>query len=341
MTHVYSKLRLLFVLCAALHITACASIAGDDTNRFSRIESVPNGAECEVINSINTKRNITTPAEIFLQPKYDPINVTCTKNGHKRTTEIIDTELVDAVYGNIMFGGLIGVAIDHESGQNREYPPLIKVFLEPEKFASKEERNAFYNARNEWRRISLDNLAQVQTDLQKKSKDNAHTRSKNKGQLPAKKIAIGAWGELNGHKIEPPVPVYSGRIAGLMDNILSLTTSGDVVLLNWREAKDVNYESTSNPTSRSICARTKADLIYIGVLEVTAEGGNAALYPDTTYYTYDCSKNTKRFRTYTLDLNLQDGPDFKYEYKLNETFRQYLVGEGLVVSESIKPGKGS
>ncbi len=323
--------KLLTLIIASSLLSGCASISGDDTNKVSRIESDPTGAKCLIINSINIKRDITTPADVFLQPKYDPINISCEKEGFKRSSDVVDTTLVDAVYGNILFGGLIGVAIDHSSGQNRKYPSLIKIFLEPETFASNDERRAFEDKKNAWRTAILDDPEQPNSQLQattfpKKTSPSA----KNNTDLSKKKIAIAAWGQIDETRFSVKGPRYSNKIANLMQNSLRSSTSGGIEILNWRDAKDINYENDSYPVSRSLCSRTNADIIYATVLEVSSEGGTTGHYPDSTYFRYSCKDNKMNFKSYTLDLDRQDSKFFLYEKRLQETFRDFLVSNGVI-----------
>jgi hypothetical protein len=56
------------------------------------------------------------------------------------------SEFQAMTFGNILFGGLIGVVVDAASGATHEYPPLVTITLVPELFASIAERDAFYEA---------------------------------------------------------------------------------------------------------------------------------------------------------------------------------------------------
>lgn len=329
MSHIYLTQKFVTLITISTLFTGCASISGDDTSRLSKIESDPDGAKCQVINSVNVKRDITTPADLFLQPKYDPINISCEKEGYKRSSDVIDTTLVDAVYGNILFGGLIGVAIDHSSGQNRKYPPLIKVFLEPEVFANDEERRAFEDKRNAWRTAALDGLDQVHSTSKISSTAGKPKPSTNSAELSKTNIAIAAWGQVDEARFSVKGPRYSNKIANLMHDSLRQATSGNIDILNWRDAKDINFESDSHPVSRSLCSRTNADVIYASVLEVTSEGGTAGHYPDATYYVYNCKSNHMEFKSYTLDLDRQDKKSFLYQRGLQDTFSEFLASKSV------------
>jgi len=322
------KIKILTLLIFSMLFTGCASISGDDTNRLSKIDSDPSGAACQIINSINIKRDITTPADVFLQPKYDPINISCEKKGFKRSSDVIDTTLVDAVYGNILLGGLIGVAIDHSSGQNRRYPSIIKVFLEPESFANNEERRTFENKRNAWRTAILDHQDDPNSSIQPTTRIPKRPKTLNTS-ISNKNIAIAAWGTVDESRFTVKIPQYAKKISRLMEDSLQQETSGNIEILNWRDAKDINFDGDSNQVSRSLCSRTNVDIIYAITLEVDSTGGTAGHYPDATYYRFNCSDSYMNFKTYTLDLDRQDKPSFLYEQRLHETFQHFLAANGM------------
>ena len=48
-------------------------------------------------------------------------------------------------FGNIIFGGIIGVAVDAATGAMNEYPPMITITLVPEEFPTVLERDAFFD----------------------------------------------------------------------------------------------------------------------------------------------------------------------------------------------------
>lgn len=149
------------------------------------------------------------------------------------------------------------------------------------------------------------------------------------GKAPAtttqRKIAAGSWGFLSGHNDRLPQEVYSRMITRLMHDNLRDTGHTEVKPIAWAEARAIEYESNDYPHSKAICASTGADLLYVNVLENTVGGGNAVWFPESTYYLFDCARGEKQYKTYTLDLHIEDGADFKYEYTLNKTFRDFIA----------------
>ena len=61
--------------------------------------------------------------------------------------------------GNILIGGVIGLAVDAASGAMSRYPEMVTVALPPERFASEAERDAFFASRSaEVRRVYAERI---------------------------------------------------------------------------------------------------------------------------------------------------------------------------------------
>ena len=71
--------------------------------------------------------------------------------------------------GNIIFGGLVGVAIDAGSGAMHLYPETVVVVLPPEKFPSESERDSFFQRQKT--RVSDNAAAQITKVTQQCGKD--------------------------------------------------------------------------------------------------------------------------------------------------------------------------
>ena len=54
------------------------------------------------------------------------------------------SEFQTMTFGNILFGGLIGVAVDAASGAMHEYPAQVTITLIPEQFDTAAARDAFF-----------------------------------------------------------------------------------------------------------------------------------------------------------------------------------------------------
>lgn len=126
-------------------VSGCASMVSK-TDSTTYIETVPEKACC-VLHGQDFKRVVNTPDSIALPANAAPITVSCTADGYRPTTATLDTKADGWIFGNILFGGLIGLAVDAGRGAGFKYPPKFTVVLEPEEFKSLVERDAWYDAR--------------------------------------------------------------------------------------------------------------------------------------------------------------------------------------------------
>src|SRR3546814_17704285 len=77
-----------------------------------------------------------TPGTVQIEKSKDTITVRCKKEGFFETAETLDSEVQGMTFGNILFGGIIGVAVDASSGAMNQYPSSVTIALVPESFTS-------------------------------------------------------------------------------------------------------------------------------------------------------------------------------------------------------------
>ena len=137
-------LALAVVTVAAL--SGCATITKSSSQTVT-IDTRPPGAVC-VLTRGGKKFAIVnpTPGAISVEKSSDAISISCTRDGYLETAGTLESSFQAMTFGNIIFGGLIGVAVDAASGAMHEYQPLITITLTPQEFASDAERDAFFAA---------------------------------------------------------------------------------------------------------------------------------------------------------------------------------------------------
>jgi len=127
--------------------TACATITkgGDQT---VTITSDPPGATCTLSREGAVIAAVSqTPGSVQLDKDKDTITVSCKKEGYFEAIQPLEAVLQGMTFGNILFGGLIGVAVDGMSGAMHQYPTLVRILLTPESFDSAEARDKFFTRR--------------------------------------------------------------------------------------------------------------------------------------------------------------------------------------------------
>ncbi len=127
MTLILRTLALFLITSAAV---GCASITRGTTDTLI-VESVPIGASVNLSNGLNGK----TPAT-FVLPRARDIVVTVSLDGYETVTVSvvgqIDSTGSAAMAGNVVFGGLIGAAVDASTGAIKSLKPNpVSVTLTP------------------------------------------------------------------------------------------------------------------------------------------------------------------------------------------------------------------
>ena len=141
------NLRTLRSLAAAFSLIllgACASIV-EGTTQTVTVNTDPAGATCKLNRGTTVVAVVNpTPGSVAIDKSKDDVSVICEKDGHQSSATAFGSEFQGMTFGNIIFGGLIGVAIDAGSGAMHKYPSEVTVVLPPNKFATAAERDAFF-----------------------------------------------------------------------------------------------------------------------------------------------------------------------------------------------------
>lgn len=125
------KKYLPFILLSVAQISGCASIIGSKNQPVSIntvCDAVPvTGASCTMING-NGTWYVQTPGSVTIQKAYSDLAIDC-KLGQSKGSNVFESSSNGAVWGNILFGGLIGLAVDANSGAGFDYPSTMLVSL--------------------------------------------------------------------------------------------------------------------------------------------------------------------------------------------------------------------
>jgi hypothetical protein len=111
-------------------LSGCASIVSG-TNQVLSVQArkgndAVTGAACTLTNNKGTWF-ITTPGTVTIHRAYNDLNITCKKEGIDPGVAAIKSTTKGMAFGNLLFGGLIGVAVDTGSGAAYDYPSLITI----------------------------------------------------------------------------------------------------------------------------------------------------------------------------------------------------------------------
>jgi hypothetical protein len=126
------RVAALIAIAASSVLTGCASIV-NGTNQVLSVEArnktqpVP-GASCKLENGKGVYY-VTTPGTVTVHRAYDDMKVKCEKDNSEPGLATVKSSTKPMAFGNIIFGGVIGAAVDAGSGAAYDYPPLISVIM--------------------------------------------------------------------------------------------------------------------------------------------------------------------------------------------------------------------
>jgi hypothetical protein len=120
------------IIAASSVLTGCASIV-NGSNQVVSVEALNKGkpvtgATCKLENPKGTFY-VTTPGTVTVHRAYDDMNVKCEKEGMDPGLASAKSSTKGMAFGNILFGGFIGAAVDAGSGAAYDYPTLIRVIM--------------------------------------------------------------------------------------------------------------------------------------------------------------------------------------------------------------------
>jgi len=121
-----NAIYLLTILCVT---SGCASITGT-RNQPVTITTTSEGkyltgASC-ILSNDKGSWYVTTPGSVTIRKAYGDLGINCKKDDYVGAA-CFQSESEAATWGNIVLGGLIGYAVDAESGAGFSYPSIMNV----------------------------------------------------------------------------------------------------------------------------------------------------------------------------------------------------------------------
>ncbi len=136
-------------LVLSLVLGACSTIVegGDQT---VTVMTEPPDAVCTLTRGSTTVGVVNpTPGSVTLEKGKDDISIICEKNGYFNGASALPSDFEAMTFGNVILGGIIGVAVDAASGAMHEYPASVTIVLAPKSFPSASDRDAFFDRQRE------------------------------------------------------------------------------------------------------------------------------------------------------------------------------------------------
>lgn len=125
--------------------SGCATITKGTTQTVT-VSTDPTGAVCTLTRDSKPLAIINpTPGSMPIEKGMGAIAIICKRQGYQDSAGTMTSEFQAMTFGNILFGGLIGVAVDAASGAMHEYPAMVTITMIPEEFATTADRDAFFD----------------------------------------------------------------------------------------------------------------------------------------------------------------------------------------------------
>lgn len=125
-------LKLAVLGLAGVSPSACASITKGATQDVI-VNSSPQGADC-VLNREGAQigRVNPTPGSVKIDKSSKDITIDCELPGYVQAKHVAASEAEAMTVGNVLFGGVVGLAIDAGSGAMNKYPSNVTVVMQRE-----------------------------------------------------------------------------------------------------------------------------------------------------------------------------------------------------------------
>ncbi|CAB3808161.1 hypothetical protein [Paraburkholderia caffeinilytica] len=113
-------------------LSGCASIVSG-TNQIVSVQTMKDGdqlagASCKLENSKGIWF-VKTPGSVAVHRAYGDLSVKCEKDGVDPGLATVKSHTKGMAFGNLLFGGAIGVGVDVGSGAAYDYPTLITLSM--------------------------------------------------------------------------------------------------------------------------------------------------------------------------------------------------------------------
>lgn len=137
------------VLMASTLLGGCATLTTSASQTVT-LTTEPPGAACtfkregEVIGIVNP-----TPGSLSVKKSHADIDVNCVKEGFLDAVGRVGSKFQAMTFGNILFGGIIGIVVDAASGATAEYEANVAIRMTPAEFPSIEARDKFFDVQRE------------------------------------------------------------------------------------------------------------------------------------------------------------------------------------------------
>lgn len=116
-------------LCLGL-LVGCSTLTTGTTQTVSLITPGAEGASCELSSPEVGIINVVTPAQVVLSKSQHSVRVSCRKECFTDGQGLINSSFEEMTAGNLLIGGVVGVAVDASSGAMNKYDEHVQIAMQ-------------------------------------------------------------------------------------------------------------------------------------------------------------------------------------------------------------------
>jgi hypothetical protein len=121
--------RYLLAMACIAGLPGCATLVTDDHQSIV-VTSDPVGATCQVHQGATYVGTVNkTPGTIYVGKSRHDLAVDCVRPGYFPGAAVLQPNFQDWTFGNILYGGTLGLLVDTSSGAINEYPHWGSVMM--------------------------------------------------------------------------------------------------------------------------------------------------------------------------------------------------------------------
>lgn len=125
------KLCVLLAAAVAGTVTGCASITKGTTQTITLDTPGAPGSNCTLASEGIGSKTLITPGSVVLDKSQHAIAVTCKKECYQDGVGVISSSTETMTAGNLIAGGVVGLAVDAASGAMNKYNEVNQIAMVP------------------------------------------------------------------------------------------------------------------------------------------------------------------------------------------------------------------
>jgi hypothetical protein len=122
-------MKKIILITSCIALSACSTITKGSTQTVAISTPGVENALCTLESPAIGQMTVKTPDTVMIEKSKHDIHVTCEKACYETASGTIPSNFENMTFGNIIFGGVIGVAVDAGTGALNKYEPSISIAM--------------------------------------------------------------------------------------------------------------------------------------------------------------------------------------------------------------------